>query len=72
MEARKAYIRQEKCIGCGACISVCPAHAIRMKAGWKSEVNAEKCIGCGTCAMICHRSAPILLMPSARNLSDRF
>ncbi|MCD8048665.1 MAG: 4Fe-4S binding protein [Clostridia bacterium] len=61
METKKAYIMREKCVGCGACITVCPAHAIRMTAGRKSEVDAAKCIGCGTCAEICHRNAPILL-----------
>ncbi|MCD8161083.1 MAG: 4Fe-4S binding protein [Clostridiales bacterium] len=62
MEQRKAYIRQDACVGCGACIPLCPAHAIRMRVGWKSEVAAESCIGCGTCVSICHRGAPILLM----------
>ncbi|MCD7955734.1 MAG: 4Fe-4S binding protein [Lachnospiraceae bacterium] len=61
MNSEKAYIRPEKCVGCGACIAVCPQHAIRMKAGWKSEVDAGKCIGCGSCAAICHRGVPVLI-----------
>ena len=35
----KAYINPEKCIGCGACITECPVHAIVMLPGWRSEVQ---------------------------------
>ncbi|MCD8018761.1 MAG: 4Fe-4S binding protein [Clostridiales bacterium] len=57
----KAYIRTEKCVGCGACIAVCPSKAIYMKPGWKSEVEGAKCKSCGRCVEICHKGAPVLI-----------
>jgi ferredoxin len=55
---KKVYIDRNKCVGCGACIRQCPAHAIRMLPGWKSVVDAKKCIGCGNCVELCHKKAP--------------
>lgn len=56
-----AWIDPEKCVGCGACRAHCPAHAIRMLPGWKSEVVPERCVGCGTCVAICHKHAAQLV-----------
>ncbi|MGN0734546.1 MAG: 4Fe-4S dicluster domain-containing protein [Anaerovoracaceae bacterium] len=58
MEGRKAQINRQECVGCGACISACPAQAIRMLPGWFSEVDISKCIGCGKCVALCHKQAP--------------
>ncbi len=58
---RKAYIDQNKCVGCGVCIQNCPAGAIVMMPGWRSQVNSAKCIGCGTCLKICHKKAVYFL-----------
>lgn len=55
---RTAYIDKEKYIGCGACIRECPVKAIKMQAGWFSEVDEKKCIGCGKCISVCHKHAP--------------
>ena len=45
-------VDSEKCLGCGACASMCPVNAITMKGG-KAQINNKKCIKCGTCAQIC-------------------
>ena len=45
-------VDSKKCLGCGACASMCPVNAITMKGG-KAQINNKKCIKCGTCAQIC-------------------
>ncbi|MGN0343714.1 MAG: 4Fe-4S binding protein, partial [Lachnospiraceae bacterium] len=57
-ETMKAHIDKTKCVGCGACILHCPAHAITMQKNWHACVDASKCTGCGTCVSLCHRHAP--------------
>ncbi|MCI6239526.1 MAG: 4Fe-4S binding protein, partial [Lachnospiraceae bacterium] len=49
---RRAYIDPARCVGCGACIRVCPTGAARMMPGWKCRVDPGRCIGCGKCASI--------------------
>ncbi|GMO15539.1 MAG: hypothetical protein Ta2E_06510 [Mycoplasmoidaceae bacterium] len=48
----KANITSAKCIGCGACTSVCPVNAITMK-NCKADINVKKCVGCGACTSTC-------------------
>lgn len=45
-------IDKEKCIGCGACIDVCPVAALSMD-GDKAKVDPEACIDCGACISEC-------------------
>lgn len=42
---------KEKCVGCGACVTVCPADAINMID--KKAVITDKCIACGACINKC-------------------
>lgn len=42
------------CIGCGACIRVCPAHAIDTKTG---EFDRARCQACGKCVETCYAGA---------------
>ena len=42
----------EKCIGCGACVDVCPVGALSMEND-KAVVDAETCIDCGACIPEC-------------------
>ena len=54
-------IDEDRCKGCGLCVTVCPAHALQMAEGRFNikgyppvEVaDAETCTGCGVCAVIC-------------------
>jgi Fe-S-cluster-containing hydrogenase component 2 len=57
MSGKKAVCNQKKCIGCGACTSVCPNDAVSIDATGKCVVNRELCIGCGACASVCPVSA---------------
>ena len=42
----------EKCVGCGKCAGLCPAHAIDFSDG-APFIDAGRCIGCGECAALC-------------------
>ena len=45
-------VDQNKCIGCGACCSMCSCSAITLVNG-KAEIDQTKCVNCQTCKMIC-------------------
>ena len=49
-------ITVEKCIGCGACMSICPANAIGIKKK-KAILVKERCLGCGECTVACRTGA---------------
>ena len=63
------------CIGCGVCVSVCPAEAIALNESGVAEVDETRCLGCGACADACpqgiirlHEGAnPIVVMCSNRD-----
>ena len=51
-------IHEEKCIGCGACVQVCPTNAREMivdkeKGVMRTIHHAERCIYCGQCVASC-------------------
>jgi iron only hydrogenase large subunit-like protein len=54
-----------KCIGCVACMKVCPTKAIRLR-DRKARINYERCIDCGGCLRICPHNAviPVTTSPS--------
>ena len=47
----------EKCIDCGACVSLCPTEALHMDERELLEYSLEKCIGCLLCIDSCPRLA---------------
>ena len=50
-----AYVISEDCIGCGACLDVCPADAITE--GTPFVIDEDACIECGACADQCPTGA---------------
>jgi formate hydrogenlyase subunit 6/NADH:ubiquinone oxidoreductase subunit I len=48
-------VDSEKCISCGACISLCPVEAITMDEDASVVFNKEKCLGstCSACVDAC-------------------
>lgn len=48
---------EDKCIDCGACVSLCPVTAIKIEDDWGVEVDDELCIGCGFCTYSCPMKA---------------
>lgn len=63
-------VDEKRCIGCNACVRVCPVHAniTRLKENTMDEfvtvIDPEACINCGECVKICRHSA--------RNYRDHF
>ena len=53
----KIEVDQEKCIGCGECVDVCPVDVYEMKDEKSVPVNAEECIGCESCMEVCEQDA---------------
>ncbi|MBR2675657.1 MAG: 4Fe-4S binding protein [Solobacterium sp.] len=50
-------VDKEACIGCGACVGVCPVTALSLDDEGKSECNADTCISCLSCVGTCPVSA---------------
>ena len=50
---------KRQCSGCGACISVCAASAIRLDVNplgyYQAYVDENKCLSCGLCQNVCAR-----------------
>ena len=54
--AARPDIHRDKCIGCGKCRDLCPAHAITVKKG-KAGISRKHCIRCFCCQEFCPLSA---------------
>jgi ferredoxin len=50
-------LNQEKCIGCGMCLLVCPRAVLSMANGTAEIVNRDACMECGACARNCPAEA---------------
>ena len=44
MDTQTMWVDSDRCMGCGACVEVCPAGAIALVEG-KARVDEETCIG---------------------------
>ncbi len=52
----RIVIDASKCIGCGACVNICPSNALTIKETYdKRIINyfIGRCIYCGSCADVC-------------------
>jgi pyruvate formate lyase activating enzyme len=49
-------LRESLCMGCGACVPVCPQGAISMKDD-HAVTDREKCLACGACVEVCYTGA---------------
>jgi heterodisulfide reductase subunit A len=57
-EGRTAFVRERRCEACGACVEVCPYHAVEIDpARSTAKVNDALCKGCGVCAATCRSAA---------------
>jgi len=55
----KYIILEDKCIGCTACVKVCPTNAISGEVKKAHVIDQSKCIKCGACEQKCKFSAII-------------
>ena len=46
-------VDKNKCIGCGACVGMCPVGAISFDSNGLAEIDPAKCIKCGSCEATC-------------------
>lgn len=52
-----AYVINEDCINCGACIDNCPVECIT-EGDTLHVVDGDVCIDCGACQDVCPTDAP--------------
>ena len=46
-------LEQEKCVGCGVCLSVCPHAVLSLTNGKIDIANRDACMECGACTRNC-------------------
>ncbi|UCG30563.1 MAG: 4Fe-4S dicluster domain-containing protein [candidate division WOR-3 bacterium] len=68
--AHSIKVNDAKCIGCVACMKVCPTKAIRVRQK-KAHISYDRCIDCGGCLRVCPHDAIIPLTTQLADL-DRF
>ncbi|HVO37756.1 MAG TPA: 2Fe-2S iron-sulfur cluster-binding protein [Spirochaetia bacterium] len=57
-EGKVSFVRESRCVACGACVGVCPYRAIEIDASRNAaKINDAVCKGCGVCAATCRSSA---------------
>ena len=50
-------VDKDVCIGCGACVGVCPVTALSLDGEGKSQCDEATCIDCHSCIGTCPVSA---------------
>lgn len=69
--AQHPHIDVSHCIGCGACVEVCPeGDVLAVIAGKAAIVNGQKCIGHGLCAEVCPVGAIEIVMANPSIAAD--
>ncbi len=53
----KPVVDEEKCVGCGVCVQVCPVEVFELVNGKAKPVKADQCIGCRACEAQCAAQA---------------
>ncbi len=57
VEGIVSQVNEEKCTGCGTCITICPYGAMEKNAEGIAKTNIVLCKGCGTCVASCPERA---------------
>jgi heterodisulfide reductase subunit A len=71
IESATAFVDEEVCAGCGACVPICAYSAIEVNGKTKiAKVNEAICKGCGACAATCPSKAMQLKNFGHKQLMD--
>ena len=54
------WIDPDLCVGCGACVRVCPQQAIKGETKALHVINRQRCIKCGACYDVCRFNAIVI------------
>ena len=65
-DVSKPIINEDLCVGCGLCVSHCPAGAINIEEG-KAKPNLNACWGCSICQIVCPEGA---LTPKKKSFDE--
>lgn len=58
----KVVCDSNKCVGCSACVDICPQKAITLTdhlSHMSAEINEDLCVKCGACYNICQTTKPV-------------
>ncbi len=50
-------VDNDKCVGCGECVDICPVEVYELQDEKSVPVNAEECVGCESCIEVCEQEA---------------
>ena len=50
-------LNQNKCVGCGMCIEVCPHNVFTIKEHLAEIIDKDSCMECGACSKNCQFNA---------------
>ena len=50
-------VDDEKCVGCGECVDICPQEVFELQDEKSVPVAAEECVGCESCIEVCDEEA---------------
>ncbi|MFN3384845.1 MAG: 4Fe-4S binding protein [Archaeoglobaceae archaeon] len=56
-EITKTIARNDNCVHCGLCVSICPTEVFYINGDERIELRVEKCIHCGSCIGVCPTNA---------------
>ena len=56
----KPIINEDKCVGCGSCVDICPAQVLELQDGKAVAVREEDCLGCESCMGTCDNEAVVV------------
>ncbi len=52
----------EQCIGCGACLRICPVEAVAGKPKKRHEIDSQRCIECSACGRVCPSGSVVTIL----------